>query len=110
MPRRGARPRRDGAVGQGRSVFPVAGDAVHPANFGRPCSMELARYGFTVGLEAGGRWSRRSTARLAALGRRCRPGGQASAETIARHGRDSVAFYVSASCRAPRTTMSPPSR
>ncbi len=71
----------------------VEGDADHPANFGRLCSKGSA-LGSTVGLEGrllhpmiGARrvaWSE-ATARVAAR----------FSETIARHGPDSVAFYVS---------------
>ncbi|HEX4097604.1 MAG TPA: molybdopterin-dependent oxidoreductase, partial [Caulobacteraceae bacterium] len=78
--------------GEGRSVT-VAGDQAHPANFGRLCSKGLA-LGSTVGLEGrllepviGGRtvgWPEAT----AFVARRLN-------ETIARHGPDSVAFYVS---------------
>ncbi len=71
----------------------VAGDPAHPANFGRLCSKGLA-LGSTVGLEGrllepiiGARpvaWSEAE----AYVARRFR-------DTIARHGPDSVAFYVS---------------
>jgi len=79
-------------VADGRSLA-VAGDADHPANFGRLCSKGSA-LGSTVGLE--GRLlhpvvnGRRSTwpEATALVARRF-------AETIARHGPDSVAFYVS---------------
>ena len=81
-----------GAVGQGRSVS-IAGDAVHPANFGRLCSKGSA-LGATVGLE--GRLLEPTingkvaswTEAVALVARRFK-------DTIARHGRDSVAFYVS---------------
>jgi assimilatory nitrate reductase catalytic subunit len=74
-------------------VLEVAGDLAHPANFGRLCSKGAA-LGQTVSLE--GRllspmignhvadWDRTT----ALIARRFR-------ETIARHGPDSVAFYVS---------------
>jgi assimilatory nitrate reductase catalytic subunit len=71
----------------------LAGDAVHPANFGRLCSKGSA-LGATVGLEG----------RLLhpMIGDRRASWEQATglvakrfAETIARHGPDSVAFYVS---------------
>ncbi|UAL12687.1 nitrate reductase [Caulobacter segnis] len=81
-----------GMVGEGRSVS-VAGDAVHPANFGRLCSKGSA-LGATVGLEGrileptiGGKVASWAEA-TALVARRFK-------ETIARHGRDSVAFYVS---------------
>jgi assimilatory nitrate reductase catalytic subunit len=71
----------------------VEGDAAHPANHGRLCS-KGAQLGATIGLEGrllhptiGGKrvsWAE-ATSRVA---RRFR-------ETIARHGPDSVAFYVS---------------
>ena len=71
----------------------VAGDAAHPSNFGRLCSKGSA-LGATVGLEG----------RLLTptIGRRAASWDEATAlvarrfkETIARHGPDSVAFYVS---------------
>ena len=71
----------------------VAGDAAHPANLGRLCSKGTA-LGATVGLEG----------RLLAPVIAGREAGWAEAtalvarrfkETIARHGPDSVAFYVS---------------
>jgi assimilatory nitrate reductase catalytic subunit len=71
----------------------LAGDTAHPANFGRLCSKGSA-LGATVGLEG----------RLLhpMIGDRRASWEQATglvarrfAETIARHGRDSVAFYVS---------------
>jgi len=76
----------------GRSLT-VTGDADHPANFGRLCSKGGA-LGSTVGLE--GRllaptvFGRRSTwsEATALVARRFR-------ETVAKHGPDSVAFYVS---------------
>ncbi|OYW29710.1 MAG: nitrate reductase [Caulobacter sp. 12-67-6] len=81
---------RDG--GEGRAVS-VAGDPSHPANLGRLCSKGTA-LGATVGLEGrlleptiGGRvagW----TEATALVAKRFR-------ETIAKHGPDSVAFYVS---------------
>jgi len=87
-------------VGCGVSATPggerevaVAGDKAHPANFGRLCSKGTA-LGRTVGLEGrllhpaiGGR--RASWARAADLVAR------SFRRTIARHGPDSVAFYVS---------------
>ena len=71
----------------------VAGDLAHPSNFGRLCSKGSA-LGATVGLEG----------RLLTpmIGRRTASWDEATAlvarrfkETIARHGPDSVAFYVS---------------
>ncbi|MDO9473464.1 MAG: molybdopterin-dependent oxidoreductase [Caulobacter sp.] len=79
-------------AGEGR-VLAVAGDRAHPANLGRLCSKGAA-LGATVGLEGrllspmiGDRevgW-KQATALVA----------RRFAETIARHGPDSVAFYVS---------------
>jgi len=81
-----------GVVGEGRAVS-IVGDAVHPANFGRLCSKGSA-LGATVGLEGrllepmiNGRAASWAEA-TALVARRFK-------ETIARHGRDSVAFYVS---------------
>ncbi len=80
------------AQAEGRALT-VAGDAAHPANFGRLCSKGSA-LGSTVGLEG----------RLLApmIGERRVTWPDATAlvarkfrETIARHGPDSVAFYVS---------------
>ncbi len=77
---------------EGRALE-VAGDAAHPSNFGRLCSKGSA-LGATVGLEG----------RLLTptIGRRAANWDEATAlvarrfrETIARHGPDSVAFYVS---------------
>jgi len=81
-----------GAAGEGRALA-VAGDRAHPANAGRLCSKGAA-LGATVGLE--GRLltpmiGEREASWKQAVGlvaRRFR-------ETIARHGPDSVAFYVS---------------
>ncbi|MBP7705056.1 MAG: molybdopterin-dependent oxidoreductase [Caulobacter sp.] len=80
------------AAGQARALA-VAGDRAHPANAGRLCSKGSA-LGATVGLEGrllaptiGDRevgWKQATTL----VARRFR-------ETIARHGPDSVAFYVS---------------
>jgi assimilatory nitrate reductase catalytic subunit len=80
------------AAADGRALS-VSGDAAHPANFGRLCSKGSA-LGSTVGLEG----------RLLApmIGDRRVPWPEATnhmarrfKETIARHGPDSVAFYVS---------------
>ncbi|WP_312166038.1 molybdopterin-dependent oxidoreductase [Phenylobacterium sp.] len=77
---------------EGRALE-VAGDPAHPSNFGRLCSKGSA-LGATVGLEG----------RLLTpmIGRRAASWSEATAlvarrfrETIARHGPDSVAFYVS---------------
>ncbi len=79
-------------LAEGRALS-VAGDIAHPANAGRLCSKGAA-LGATVGLEG----------RLLhpMIGDRRVPWKQATrlvakrfAETIARHGPDSVAFYVS---------------
>jgi assimilatory nitrate reductase catalytic subunit len=71
----------------------VEGDGDHPANFGRVCSKGAA-LGSTVGLQGrllhpmvGGRRAQWSEAIARVAGR--------FSETIARHGPDSVAFYVS---------------
>jgi assimilatory nitrate reductase catalytic subunit len=80
------------ATAEGRALQ-VAGDAAHPANLGRLCSKGAA-LGATVGLEG----------RLLTPMIRDRPASWVDAtglvarrfrETIARHGPDSVAFYVS---------------
>ena len=80
------------AAGEGRRLA-VAGDQGHPANGGLLCSKGMA-LGSTVGLEGrlleptvGGRavgWQEATSFVARRLG-----------ETIARHGPDSVAFYVS---------------
>ncbi|HEY8616104.1 molybdopterin-dependent oxidoreductase [Phenylobacterium sp.] len=79
-------------AGEGRALQ-VAGDPAHPANHGRLCSKGAA-LGATVGLDGrllhpmiGQRRAAWSEA-TALVARRFR-------ETIARHGPDSVAFYVS---------------
>ncbi len=80
------------SAGEGRRLA-VAGDKAHPANFGRLCSKGVA-LGSTVGLEG----------RLLEpmIGDRAVGWPEATAfvarrltETVARHGPDSVAFYVS---------------
>ncbi|PZQ57796.1 MAG: nitrate reductase, partial [Phenylobacterium zucineum] len=80
------------ATAEGRALA-VEGDAGHPANLGRLCSKGSA-LGATVGLEG----------RLLApmIGERRVTWPEATGlvakrfrETIARHGPDSVAFYVS---------------
>jgi assimilatory nitrate reductase catalytic subunit len=77
---------------EGRALE-VAGDAAHPSNFGRLCSKGSA-LGATVGLDG----------RLLTpvIGKRAASWDEATAlvarrfrETVARHGPDSVAFYVS---------------
>jgi len=81
-----------GVVREGRAVS-IAGDVVHPANLGRLCSKGSA-LGATVGLQGrlleptiNGKTASWSEA-TALVARRFN-------ETIARHGPDSVAFYVS---------------
>jgi len=81
-----------GAAGAGRTLS-VTGDPAHPANHGRLCSKGAA-LGSTVGLQGrllhpmiGGRRATWRTA-TALVARRF-------SETIALHGPDSVAFYVS---------------
>ncbi len=81
------------ATPDGRNGAEIAGDAAHPANGGRLCSKGAA-LGATLGFSErllhpmiGGEpvsWDR-AIARVA----------EAFSETIARHGPDSVAFYVS---------------
>ncbi len=79
-------------VAEGRSLS-VTGDPAHPANLGRLCSKGSA-LGSTVGLEgrllhptiAGRRASWTDATRLVA---------RRFSEAVARHGPDSVAFYVS---------------
>ena len=82
----------DGRVGAPR-VVAISGDAAHPANHGRLCSKGTA-LGATVGLEGrllqpmiGDRPAAWDEA-IGLVARRFK-------ETIARHGPDSVAFYVS---------------
>ncbi len=71
----------------------IAGDARHPANLGRLCSKGAA-LGSTVGLE--GRLLRpRVGRREVAWPTAVRTVADALARTIAEHGPDSVAFYVS---------------
>jgi len=81
-----------GAVGEGRALS-VKGDAAHPANLGRLCSKGTA-LGATVGLEGrlleptiGGKVASWTDA-TALVAKRFK-------DTIAKHGPDSVAFYVS---------------
>jgi assimilatory nitrate reductase catalytic subunit len=81
-----------GAVGQGRSVS-VAGDVVHPANLGRLCSKGSA-LGATVGLE-GRLLEPTINGKTATWAEATALVAKRFKETIARHGRDSVAFYVS---------------
>jgi assimilatory nitrate reductase catalytic subunit len=82
-----------GADGAGGRAVSVAGDPAHPANLGRLCSKGTA-LGATVGLQGrlleptiGGRPANWTEA-TALVAKRFR-------ETIAKHGPDSVAFYVS---------------
>jgi assimilatory nitrate reductase catalytic subunit len=79
-------------VGEGRSVS-VAGDAVHPANFGRLCSKGSA-LGATVGLE-GRILEPTINGKVATWTEATALVAKRFKDTIARHGRDSVAFYVS---------------
>jgi len=81
-----------GMVGEGRSVS-VAGDAVHPANFGRLCSKGSA-LGATVGLE-GRLLEPTINGKIASWTEATALVAKRFKDTIARHGRDSVAFYVS---------------
>ena len=81
-----------GAVGESRALS-VTGDAAHPANLGRLCSKGAA-LGATVGLQGrlleptiGGKVASWSDA-TALVAKRFK-------DTIAKHGPDSVAFYVS---------------
>ena len=71
----------------------VIGDASHPANFGRLCSKGVA-LGQTVGLE--GRLLAPVVAgREVSWARATETVARHLSETLARHGPDSVAFYVS---------------
>ncbi|HWT50861.1 MAG TPA: molybdopterin-dependent oxidoreductase, partial [Caulobacter sp.] len=81
-----------GAVGEGRSVS-VAGDVVHPANLGRLCSKGSA-LGATVGLE-GRLLEPTINGKTASWAEATALVAKRFKDTIARHGRDSVAFYVS---------------
>jgi assimilatory nitrate reductase catalytic subunit len=81
------------SAGAGARGVKVEGDQTHPANFGRLCSKGAA-LGSTVGLEGrllhpmiGARRASWNEAIARVAGR--------FSETIARHGPDSVAFYVS---------------
>ena len=81
-----------GMVGEGRALS-VAGDVTHPANLGRLCSKGTA-LGATVGLQGrlleptiGGKPASWNDA-TALVAKRFK-------DTIAKHGPDSVAFYVS---------------
>ena len=82
-----------GAVGGKGRALSVAGDPAHPANLGRLCSKGTA-LGATVGLQGrlleptiGGKPASWTDA-TALVARRFK-------DAIAKHGRDSVAFYVS---------------
>jgi assimilatory nitrate reductase catalytic subunit len=78
--------------GAGRTLA-VAGDEAHPANFGRLCSKGAA-LGATVGLT--GRLLRPEIGgRLATWEAAIKRVAQGFAQTIEKHGPDSVAFYVS---------------
>jgi assimilatory nitrate reductase catalytic subunit len=81
-----------GAVGEGRRLA-VQGDRAHPANFGRLCSKGTA-LGATVGLE-GRLLQPMIGARQAAWPEAISLVAQKFRETIAKHGPDSAAFYVS---------------
>jgi assimilatory nitrate reductase catalytic subunit len=76
----------------GRAVS-LAGDAAHPANFGRLCSKGSA-LGSTVGLE-GRLLHPMIGARRASWSEAAGLVARRFKESIARHGPDSVAFYVS---------------
>jgi assimilatory nitrate reductase catalytic subunit len=76
----------------GRAVE-LAGDAAHPANFGRLCSKGAA-LGATVGLQ-GRQLHPMIGAKRAGWGEAVSLVARRFKETIARHGPDSVAFYVS---------------
>ncbi|MDR3506573.1 MAG: molybdopterin-dependent oxidoreductase [Caulobacteraceae bacterium] len=78
--------------GGGRAVA-IAGDAEHPANFGRLCSKGTA-LGATVGME--GRLLRPEIdGRVVPWEAAIKRVASTFARTIQRHGPDSVAFYVS---------------
>lgn len=80
------------APGPERSILAL-GDETHPANFGKLCSKGTA-LGQTVGLE--GRLLRPMVnGRVATWREATSFVARRFRETIARHGRDSVAFYVS---------------
>ncbi len=80
------------ARAEGRSLE-VRGDADHPANLGRLCSKGAA-LGDTVGLE-GRLLAPKIGGREASWAEATRLVARRFSETIARHGPDSVAFYVS---------------
>lgn len=81
-----------GAAGAARALA-VAGDPAHPANAGRLCSKGSA-LGATVGLQ--GRLLEPSiNGRTASWNEATALVAKRFRDTIARHGRDSVAFYVS---------------
>ncbi len=85
--------RRAGEVAAGRRRSSVRGDPDHPANFGRLCSKGSA-LAETLGLE-GRLLHPEIDGRAGRLGRGARSRRRAFSETIAEHGPDSVAFYVS---------------
>jgi assimilatory nitrate reductase catalytic subunit len=81
-----------GAAGEARSLA-VRGDPAHPANFGRLCSKGTA-LGSTVGLQ--GRLTRPMIdGDIVDWDVATRTVADAFSRTIAQHGPDSVAFYVS---------------
>ncbi len=82
----------DGAVDGARAVK-ISGDADHPANFGRLCSKGTA-LGKTVGLE-GRLLTPQIHGKPAAWDKAASLVAKTFAQTIAKHGPDSVAFYVS---------------
>jgi len=81
-----------GAVGEGRALA-VKGDARHPANFGKLCSKGTA-LGSTVGLQ-GRLLAPEIHGRQAAWEEAMALVADTFARTVAEHGPDSVAFYVS---------------
>jgi assimilatory nitrate reductase catalytic subunit len=81
------------ATPAGGRMLEVRGDADHPANLGRLCSKGTA-LGSTVGLE-GRLLQPRVAGRRAAWPQAIRAVADAFSRTIAAHGPDSVAFYVS---------------
>ncbi|MEH6564439.1 MAG: molybdopterin-dependent oxidoreductase [Halopseudomonas sp.] len=83
----------------GKTIQDVAGDPTHPANLGRLCSKgsslhktgDLAARALYPELRLGKQLARSRTDWDSALGH----AAQVFAETIAEHGPDSVAFYIS---------------
>jgi assimilatory nitrate reductase catalytic subunit len=82
----------DGAV-QGDREVKVSGDLDHPANFGRLCSKGTA-LGKTVGLE-GRLLAPQIHGKPASWDRAAALVAKTFAQTVAKYGPDSVAFYVS---------------